>query len=64
MPQKSNLNRGDWKAMENKWAKALKEKKEVHIEINNIFEGESKRPIAQEVKFKIGKDNYKEFFEN
>lgn len=64
VPQKSNLNRGDWKAMENKWAKALKEKKEVHIEINNIFEGESKRPIAQEVKFKIGKDNYKEFFEN
>ncbi|POR17417.1 hypothetical protein BWK58_15055 [Flavobacterium columnare] len=64
LPQKSNLNRGDWKAMENKWAKALKEKKEVNIEINNIFEGESKRPSAQLVIYKINGKVFRKTFEN
>jgi hypothetical protein len=64
LPQKLTLNRGDWKAMEKQWAKALEENKEVHIEINNIFEGNSKRPSLQEVKFKIDGKQFKEFFEN
>lgn len=64
VPQKSTLNRGDWKAMENSWARALKEKKEVNVKINNIFDGNSKRPKAQEVKFSIGSEVFTEIFKN
>lgn len=64
VPQRSGLNRGEWKSMENKWKKALKENKEVDVKINNIFEGNSKRPKAQEVEFKIDGEVFVEIFEN
>ncbi len=64
VPQRSGLNRGEWKSMENKWKKALKENKEVDVKINNIFEGSSKRPKAQEVEFRIDGEVFTEIFEN
>lgn len=64
VPQKSSLNRGAWKTMENQWAKALKEKKKVNIEINNIFEGNSKRPKFQKVIYKIEDEVFEEIFKN
>lgn len=50
-----NLNKGAWKRMENEWAKALKGNppKEVQVEINAIYENNSKRPEAFDVKFLI-----------
>ena len=50
-----NLNKGAWKSMENEWAKALKGKppKEVEINIQAIYKGESKRPSKFVVEYKI-----------
>ncbi|HFQ5051841.1 TPA: DNA/RNA non-specific endonuclease, partial [Vibrio vulnificus] len=41
--------------MENKWAEALSGNppKEVKVEINSIFKGESKRPTAFEIIYEI-----------
>ncbi|MCX2769717.1 DNA/RNA non-specific endonuclease [Pseudoalteromonas sp. B530] len=50
-----NLNKGAWKRMENKWAEALKETppKEVDVNINAIYEENSKRPVAFDVTYII-----------
>ncbi|KAA1162567.1 sugar-binding protein [Pseudoalteromonas fuliginea] len=50
-----NLNKGAWKSMENDWAKALKAKppKEVEVNIQAIYKGESKRPSKFVVEYKI-----------
>ncbi len=44
VPQNINLNRGRWRVMENRWAKAAAEGKTVEVEIDIIYEGNSKRP--------------------
>ncbi|WP_239928902.1 DNA/RNA non-specific endonuclease [Photobacterium sanguinicancri] len=50
-----NLNKGAWKRMENKWAKALKgdPPKKVEVEINAIYDGDSKRPSTFDVFYEI-----------
>ncbi|WP_083229827.1 DNA/RNA non-specific endonuclease [Pseudoalteromonas sp. BMB] len=50
-----NLNKGAWKRMENKWAEALKETppKEIDVNINAIYEENSKRPVAFDVTYII-----------
>ncbi|WP_395343526.1 DNA/RNA non-specific endonuclease [Ningiella sp. W23] len=50
-----NLNKGAWKRMENKWAEALKgdPPKTVEVEINAIFDGNSKRPSSFEIFYEI-----------
>uniref|UniRef100_UPI003734D5B9 DNA/RNA non-specific endonuclease n=1 Tax=Vibrio atypicus TaxID=558271 RepID=UPI003734D5B9 len=63
-PMNANLNRGAWKAMENRWAKALNgdPPKTVKIDIQPIYEGNSKRPEAFEVIYEIdGKEEFLEF---
>ncbi|WP_404389758.1 DNA/RNA non-specific endonuclease [Pseudoalteromonas phenolica] len=61
-----NLNKGAWKRMENKWAEALKGNppKEVKIEINSIFKGESKRSTAFEIIYEIDGKKVKRFLRN
>ena len=56
-----NLNKGAWKSMENKWAKALKEEppKSVEVEIRAIYENDSKRPSSFDVFYEI--DGVEEF---
>jgi filamentous hemagglutinin len=44
-PMSSSLNLSEWKAMENGWAKAMVEGKDVKIEVNAIYSGTSARPI-------------------
>ena len=46
IPQNAKLNNGEWRAMEAKWQKALKEGKKVEIEIKIRYpsSSESKRP--------------------
>ncbi|WP_255200308.1 DNA/RNA non-specific endonuclease [Vibrio vulnificus] len=58
-----NLNKGAWKRMENKWAEALSGNppKEVKVEINSIFKGESKRPTAFEIIYEIDGKKVKRF---
>ena len=61
-----NLNKGAWKSMENKWAKALKEKprKSVEVDIQAVYKGESKRPSKFVVRYKIGGKPFKRIFKN
>lgn len=51
--QNYNLNRGEYKKMENSWAKTLEEKNEageqkydVHVEIKPVYRGSDQRPGA------------------
>ena len=64
VPMDSNLNRGEWKRMENKWDDALKEGKKVEVDINPIYEGNSKRPEAFSVKYWVDGKKKTAFFEN
>lgn len=63
LPQIANLNRGEWKAMENTLVSALQSGKQVEIEIIPIFNGSSKRPTKFEVEYWIdGEYEYVEFY--
>jgi filamentous hemagglutinin len=53
LPQKYNLYRGEWKSMEDAWAKAIQRGQKVEVEINSLFTGSSKRPSKFEVEFWI-----------
>lgn len=57
------LNKSGWKVMENEWAAALKEGKQVDVDIKAVFEGDSKRPDAFRVEYVIdGKPSTRTFF--
>lgn len=66
VPMDSNLNRGAWKQMENIWAKALKgpPSQEVKVDIQPVYEGESKRPDAFSVKYWIDGRYSTKYFRN
>lgn len=53
LPMNSNLNRGAWKQMENKWAKALEEGKTVKVKIEPIYTTDSLRPDKFKIKYSI-----------
>lgn len=44
VPMDGNLNKGAWKQMENTWAKAVNEGKEVKVKIQTSYIGDSVRP--------------------
>lgn len=48
-----NLNKGAWKQMENTWAKALREGKEVKVNIQPSYVGDSVRPDNFYVEYTI-----------
>ena len=50
VPQTAKLNNGEWKSMEKKWKDALSEGKKVEIDIQIIYDSNSKRPKRFEVK--------------
>jgi len=50
-PQSANLNQGAWKQMENTWAEAMTQGKDVKIRVDAVFEGTSLRPDAFEVSY-------------
>ncbi len=64
VPMNSNLNRGEWKRMENKWDNALKEGKKVEIDIQPIYKGTSNRPDEFIVKYKVDGRPYVKQFKN
>ena len=63
-PQSANLNQGAWKNMENGWADAMVQGKDVKIEVEAIFTGASKRPDEFVVKYTIDGQPFKESFKN
>ena len=64
IPQNSNLNRGAWKNMEKEWAKALKEGKEVKVNIKPVYTGNSSRPDSFKVSYSIDGKIKDEIFNN
>ena len=44
--QLDSINRSTWKKMENNWVKALTEGKDVHVDIEIVYDGISKRPSS------------------
>jgi hypothetical protein len=63
-PQSANLNQGAWKTMENSWADAMVQGKDVKIEVEAIFSGTSKRPDSFKVKYTIDGQPFQENFIN
>ncbi|MXF45560.1 filamentous hemagglutinin N-terminal domain-containing protein [Raoultella sp. Lac2] len=53
VPMDGNLNKGAWKQMENTWAKALGEGKEVKVNIQPSYIGDSVRPEKFKVVYSI-----------
>ena len=53
LPMDGNLNKGAWKQMENSWAKALSEGKEVKVTIQPSYVGDSARPEKFYVQYSI-----------
>jgi len=47
--QNRTVNRGRYRAIEDKWAQALKDGKKVYVEIRPVYEGQSKRPSSLEL---------------
>lgn len=64
VPMDSNLNRGEFKAMENQWAKALEDGKEVTVSITPEYSGDSFRPDSFVVKYTIDGETSVKVFEN
>jgi hypothetical protein len=62
VPQNSNLNRGEWKAMENSWAEALAQDRDVKVIIEPIYGADGKRPESFDVVTQInGELTYRNF---
>ncbi|MCS0707110.1 hemagglutinin repeat-containing protein [Massilia aurea] len=53
VPMNGNLNKGEWKKIENEWVTALKENKNVQVEISPVYDGLSERPSNFEVRYRI-----------
>ncbi|MFD1408070.1 DNA/RNA non-specific endonuclease [Kroppenstedtia eburnea] len=60
VPQNGNLNKGEWKKMENMWADALRSGKKVKVKIKPVYNGDSKRPDRFEVQYKIDDEVWEE----
>jgi hypothetical protein len=63
VPMNGNLNKGEWKKLENMWRKQLEKGKSVEVKIKPVYKGESQRPVSFDIEYKIGKGKwqYKEF---
>ncbi|MFB5764112.1 DNA/RNA non-specific endonuclease [Paenibacillus medicaginis] len=46
VPMNGNLNKGEWKKLENTWADALKQGDEVKVKITPNYKGDSQRPVS------------------
>ena len=58
--QSSHVNLSEYKKLENEWAKAIKEGKNVQVEVNVLYEGSNARPSSFDVAYWIdGKLNHK-----
>ena len=60
VPMDSNLNKGEWKKLENDWKDALDDGEEVKVKITPFYEGNSQRPERFKIEYKISDDEWKE----
>jgi hypothetical protein len=52
-PQNSSLNRGQWEAMENRWANSIRDGKNVDVKIEPQYIGKSIRPSRYDVNYVV-----------
>ncbi|MDE1492058.1 DUF637 domain-containing protein, partial [Xenorhabdus bovienii] len=65
VPMDANLNRGNWKRMENSWANALKEDRQVSVKIEAVYSDNSVRPDKLTVRYQIDNEKpVRETFQN
>lgn len=65
VPQNFHLNRGEWKAMENSWERALRSGKDVtDVRIRPIYDGKSIRPYKIDVRYTVDGKAYSKTFYN
>ena len=53
VPMDARVNKSDYKTLENRWASALKDGKEVKVDIRPIYEGTSTRPNSFKITYSI-----------
>lgn len=51
--QLQTVNLSEYKKLENKWAKALGDKKQVSVDVDVKYDGEGLRPVEFVVEYKI-----------
>ena len=56
VPMNGNLNKGEWKKLENKWADALKGGKSVKVTVEPVYSGKSVRPESFSIGYSIDGD--------
>lgn len=59
-----NVNVSAYKKLEYAWAKALKDKRKVIVDIKPVYEGNSVRPISFNIKYKIDGEKYRTSLKN
>ena len=62
--QNSNFNRGSYRAMEDKWAEAIRAGKKVRVKITPLYRGLSLRPHLIQVWFSIDGIEHNDDFPN
>ena len=63
-PQDEGINKGEYKAFENRLASELKEGKEIYISISPIYGNDSRRPIGIAISYSIDGVKRVRFFDN
>lgn len=64
VPQDADINRKDYKELENELAKEVKAGKDVHVKVEPIYEGDSHRPTDIIVTYSIDGEESVRFFPN
>ncbi|WP_237389719.1 DNA/RNA non-specific endonuclease [Bacillus sp. USDA818B3_A] len=59
-----NVNVSAYKKLESAWAKALRDKRKVTVDIKPVYEGDSVRPISFNIKYKIDGEKFKASLKN
>ena len=62
--QDATLNRGPYKALENKWASAVKNGDKVFVKVDMSYPGKSMRPDSIRVNYSINGEKFKTTFSN
>ena len=58
VPMDGNLNKGEWKKLENMWAKHLEKGRKVEVKIQPVYKESSQRPTMFRIDYKIEKKRW------
>lgn len=64
IPQDMNLNRSQWKVMENEWDRALQDGKEVYCETDLVYDDDGLRPMGLVTRYEIDGEPHTKTFLN